>query len=450
MKKILLISLILLATNILGTYSFANSIVSIRHEEDMTGTLHAEIIQYKLDDLTTFMASNTELIKSVELRFNSYHSIKFAHINVVYNKLGELLGIFKNDNSNEDQPLGIIIDSQFKANIKETVSKNNLIEKMMLSTHISYFDFNDPVQDLTHPPTNIDLHRGKLIPFYIYDSGIQNSRSTIERYKFAKNEATGAMDYFKHFTKPTLIEGRLYNMKDAGNFSWAVGMRKLGFDYLEVKIGSEINAFFNTREQNDDYHGIILMGDSKKDQTAILKGYYSYISRKVNDLEMYRMILQDFYIPHNPNLLPMLCEDSIDETKYWQKWLANQFITFKVPLSDWNSSSLLMLSRSLKYMRPKFFAKASAVLLKAEATELISLYQMIDYIFEHLHELDNCSEYLMAIIENSKVNRYILKSIETNVLENMDQIDDSERILKLVLKKLSLLPNEEGTPVIQL
>ena len=38
-----------------------------------------------------------------------------------------------------------------------------------------------------------------------------------------------------------------YNNYDAGNFLWDMSMRLLGFDIASVKVGSEINGFFNSK-----------------------------------------------------------------------------------------------------------------------------------------------------------------------------------------------------------
>jgi hypothetical protein len=443
----------------LTTQSFATPIISFRHEEDTAGVLKVENINYSTQDLTEFIQSNSQLVTSVELRLNSFHDINLARINVIYNKHGDLIGIFIDKNREKNQKsnsvLGLIVDSSIKSESLKNQSlypNKNLLQLVTSSKSLSYFYFNDPVQDLAYPSKQIDLHRQMLIPYYIDYSGISEPLSVSERYFFAKDEATGAMDYFKDYPLPTLIDHRLYNPKDAGNFTWAVGMRKLGFSYLEVKVGSEVNAFFNTREQNDDGSGIILMGDSQKDQTAIKYGFYSYFSTKVTDLESYQQMLMDIYIPRNPNVLPILSEASIAVEKFWLQWLSQNWKNIKVPLNEWNMMTLLKLSKAMDYMSVEDKYDTTKALLNTENVGVISLVHTIKFLFDNKEHLSNINDLLVKIIQNPQADRQLLESLEQKLLYHQDHIDGADILLDLIAKKLLEMPayNPNELPVISL
>jgi hypothetical protein len=85
--------------------------------------------------------------------------------------------------------------------------------------------------------------------------------------------------------KLCLMEGVLYNGYDFGNLLWGRGMAKLGFPYVAAKVGSEINAFLWTYDQNGSlaerdgktgkgfFQRLMWTGDSPADQRAIYDGY---------------------------------------------------------------------------------------------------------------------------------------------------------------------------------
>ena len=423
----------------LHSAAYSAPIISFQHEEDTAGVLKVENINYPVQDLTDYLGANSELLDAVEFKISALGPFKIARINVIYNHLGDLLGIFVNHNIQEDRPLGMIINSDTSNSLKNS---KNLLEKLASTEKITAFRFNDPTQDLTYPPVQIDLHRKMLIPFYIDQSGITGKEGVIERYQFAKEESTGAMDFFKNFEIPALIDGVLYNPKDAGNFTWAVGMHKLGFSYLETKMGSEVNAFFNTREQNDDDAGIILMGDSKKDQAAIKAGFYSYFSTQVRDLESYQQMLMDEYIPNNPNLLPILTSENIEFEAFWLKWVALNWKTFKSPMHDWSMSTLLTFSWATKYMAIQDCDEAIKQLLKLDHVPLATLYIAIDFIFDRYDSIQDPDVSLRYLISRPEANRELLESLKQKLIETLDQVYQSQILIDLIDQKLAALPPE--------
>jgi RHS repeat-associated protein len=113
--------------------------------------------------------------------------------------------------------------------------------------------------------------------------GVNEDKGFFGKYSYALKEslAKGKMDYIQHFDlgdKLALIGGVVYNEFDTGNYLWGAGMRRLGFSYLPVKVGSEVNAFFNTNRQNPYLGKPAWMptwaGDSPADQRAIRNGFY--------------------------------------------------------------------------------------------------------------------------------------------------------------------------------
>ena len=108
------------------------------------------------------------------------------------------------------------------------------------------------------------------------------NKGIIGKYLYAYNESQskGQMDYYtSHLTGNFmfyLAGNTAYNPMDAGNFLWGVGMSMLGFDYATVKMGSEVNAFFNAKFQNNQGHGITWGGDAPADQRAIRRGFFWY------------------------------------------------------------------------------------------------------------------------------------------------------------------------------
>jgi hypothetical protein len=97
-------------------------------------------------------------------------------------------------------------------------------------------------------------------------------------YAFRESQRRGNMDYYVSHLQDNyafyLAGNTAYNRMDAGNFLWGVGMSSLGFEYSTVKIGSEVNAFFNAKSQNGQGRGITWGGDSAADQSAIRKGFF--------------------------------------------------------------------------------------------------------------------------------------------------------------------------------
>jgi hypothetical protein len=123
------------------------------------------------------------------------------------------------------------------------------------------------------------------------NNGISNlkSNSLIQKLIFIYKESMsrGSLDYYAKC--PLIyevdnddlfcIDKTVYDAKDFGNFIWGATLKRLKLPYSMVKVGSEINAFFNCKKQNYDietFLGICWLGDSPEDQMAIKNGYNSF------------------------------------------------------------------------------------------------------------------------------------------------------------------------------
>ena len=116
--------------------------------------------------------------------------------------------------------------------------------------------------------------------------GIQNFQGKYPNPTFG-DLATGSMQYgpLDYTGKVsagylTVLGGRAYNDQDFGNFLWGASMQVLNVSYGNVKLGSELNGFWNGKlqngkwnESNPGYKRITWGGDSAADQAAIRGGY---------------------------------------------------------------------------------------------------------------------------------------------------------------------------------
>lgn len=88
----------------------------------------------------------------------------------------------------------------------------------------------------------------------------------------------GAQPYQDEFY---LIDGIAYDSFDGGNYLWGMAMKALRIPFSYVKIGSELNAVFYSKDQNliqykNWLDSIEWTGDSETDQRAIRRGYNRY------------------------------------------------------------------------------------------------------------------------------------------------------------------------------
>jgi hypothetical protein len=153
---------------------------------------------------------------------------------------------------------------------------------------------NDPPEDLREgsPPISISIISPQTVVALLKSQLPPSRPGWIRRYGYAYLESRrGALDFAKASDEACsarrlcLVGGRLYNTMDFGNFLWGAAMRALGFRYLTVKVGSELNGALwacrqngnlpGCRDRTGDYYAgkILWSGDSPADQYAIRQGY---------------------------------------------------------------------------------------------------------------------------------------------------------------------------------
>jgi hypothetical protein len=273
MKKILSILLV--------TYTLSASAqwISWRHEEDQNNNCDLKEVSYPSIDMT------------------GRGSKVLARLNFIYNEKGRYLGLLVDKKSKDCEPKGFILSGHVKIQDLPKVVETNAVK--------ATFNFNDAYQDAKEKaPDHLILDFANRVPLILEVSGVNadENRGLMAKYQYARKEATGAMDYRMHLPKANgfiLIDSVLYNGFDAGNYIWGAGMRRLGFSYLEVKVGSELNGAFRTRSQNEQGHGVILSGDSNKDQRAIKAGYHSSYAKV--DYKDYIAKLRVSVLTHGPD-----------------------------------------------------------------------------------------------------------------------------------------------------
>jgi hypothetical protein len=110
------------------------------------------------------------------------------------------------------------------------------------------------------------------------------TKSAFKFYQHLMNASMGSKELdFSGATSHgylTVLDGRAYNDMDFGNFLWGLSLQRMGVAYSSVEIGSEINAFWNGKLQNNQWKPtepslkrITWTGDTSSDQGAIKNGY---------------------------------------------------------------------------------------------------------------------------------------------------------------------------------
>lgn len=309
--------------------------ISWRHEEDLNDNCDLQEVAYPSVDITG-KASND-----------------FARLNFIYNKKGFYLGTLIDRRSRECEPRGfILVGEDIDSNLLRAVKSDH--RKKTFRFNDAYFDTKDT------PPDQLVLDFAKQIPFILEVSGVnaRENQSVRARYRYAREQATGAMDYRMHLASSKaflLLDGTLYNAFDAGNFIWGAGMRRLGFSYLEVKLGSELNGALNTRSQNEQGNGIILLGDSRKDQRAIKAGYNSYYA-KVDFQKYLAQVRQSALI--DPSDFAMLKKLFLDKMEL-QSDVETILSLFKY--KNVTEKDLIELSSQLAFLRWKDYTQSQKV-----------------------------------------------------------------------------------------
>jgi RHS repeat-associated protein len=154
------------------------------------------------------------------------------------------------------------------------------------------FTFNDPktnIQAIKNGTINrVGFINDSYIDAKMEQSTVTDNKGAMGKYFFAKNEATGSMDYgVKGILNGELatnsfyiVEGSAYDVGDFGNFLWGHGMSELGIPLSLARCGAHFNNAVNGRTQMTSLYnfgpgtyGKPGLLDSPADQRAIVAGY---------------------------------------------------------------------------------------------------------------------------------------------------------------------------------
>jgi hypothetical protein len=135
---------------------------------------------------------------------------------------------------------------------------------------------NDPAKD--REMTRLTVHDAHEIEILLDDSGVNQPRGFLDKYRYAYQEGRGRLMDYVFSLEPReglhAIRGdsTAYNGHDFGNLLWGMGMKRLGFSRAATIAGSQANALLNAHTQ---YGGPRIQLDDPADQRAIRAGHGS-------------------------------------------------------------------------------------------------------------------------------------------------------------------------------
>jgi RHS repeat-associated protein len=201
---------------------------------------------------------------------------------------------FKNEmNSENELPIELQFDK--KGNYKGQVDDGQkeysgaIVDNKGNKEH---FEFNDQkdAEGVLKGTLSLSIDFSKKFNLFLSKAQVE-PKNIFNRFFYALKQSLyhGNIDFVHHIAsmdiyadKKLYLAGKTaYNLYDANNFLWGMSMQKLGFDYSSAKMGSEVNAFFNSKRQNLEqfpwyapWLGITPKGDTAEDQNAIINGYF--------------------------------------------------------------------------------------------------------------------------------------------------------------------------------
>jgi hypothetical protein len=149
----------------------------------------------------------------------------------------------------------------------------------------STYRLNDPAKDSA--PTMLTIHDPHAIEILLDDSGVNQPRGFIEKYRYAYQEGRGRlMDYMQSLELQSRMglhairgDSIAYNAYDFGNLLWGMGMKRLGFSRAATIAGSQANAILNAQRQFGQ--GPRFQLDDPADQRAIRAGHGSELAATI-------------------------------------------------------------------------------------------------------------------------------------------------------------------------
>jgi hypothetical protein len=151
---------------------------------------------------------------------------------------------------------------------------NDMVITKVDNDPTGYCPDGQPFGTLLDPTTA--LSEGMLISTEMNLNSVTNDilQNLLFRWFYAAKESPkGKMDFTTNDKLPVadlyLINNKVYDLFEAGNYAWGSAMNKLGFSYPSVWAGSNI---FGSVRANFGAWGFSF-GDNKYDQQAIKGGY---------------------------------------------------------------------------------------------------------------------------------------------------------------------------------
>jgi hypothetical protein len=142
------------------------------------------------------------------------------------------------------------------------------------------YRLNDPAKDSAL--TRLTVHDPQEIELMLDDSGVNQPRGFVERYRYAYAEGRGRLMDYMQSVQPReglhVIRGDsvAYNVHDFGNLLWGMGMKRLGFSRAATIASSQANAILNAHKQYGQ--GPRFQLDDPADQLAIRAGHGSALA----------------------------------------------------------------------------------------------------------------------------------------------------------------------------
>lgn len=229
------------------------------------------------------------------------------------NRTTEALYLTRNEKRGSIIPEGIVVSDEEFSDLRRMISEpktysKQRLEQIFCDTDRKKISFNDPLQDIYR---NTEIYQFESFSEQAFNDMVTDGvRSALQargvqrlsdlatnnmildsaeimakKYEMIRVESNGHFDYSGGKLNPDSLyihNGVAYNSRDLGNYLWGATMKCLNVPYTVAKVGAETNGFFNTISDNNigngaGSSGIILTGDSSRDQEVIKKGYETNI-----------------------------------------------------------------------------------------------------------------------------------------------------------------------------
>lgn len=212
-------------------------------------------------------------------------------VNLIYDADGNFQAFVVAPDAMKSTPVGLVLKST------EGLDVDPILSVLTRKNVLARFDFHDPIQDVTGRGRQ-ETMKDQPLSYLKLDRSIDTRKAAqmidaiprdfakkdrLAGLAFIANESVeGMLDFISYSGQVRgkvtgdriyLFLGRAYNAHDFGNLMWGAAVAKLGIPEITASLGAELNGFLNTKAQNGENPGIILYGDSDRDQDAIRQGF---------------------------------------------------------------------------------------------------------------------------------------------------------------------------------